>query len=82
MKVAPHLHVEWVEDEAVVLDTRESRLHYLNSSAALVYALIEEHGYDNALLFLEEMAARQPDIKRDLPGLIEDMVDRGILLDG
>lgn len=82
MKLASHLHVEWVEDEAVVLDTRQSRLHYLNSSAALVYALIEEHGYDDALRLLDEMATQQPDIKRDLPGLIEDMVDRGILLDG
>lgn len=49
MRPDPAYHVEWVEDEAVILDTRMHELHYLNAAAAYVYALILEHGFDAAM---------------------------------
>ena len=42
MRPADGKHVEWIDDEAVVLDPSTEELHYLNGPAALVYALILE----------------------------------------
>jgi hypothetical protein len=80
MKVPPGLHVEWVENEAIVLDAEGSQLHYLNQSAALVWALIAESGYEPAL---ERLSSLYPDsqLEADLPTLLADMKEKGLLVD-
>ena len=80
MRAAEGMHVEWVDQEAVVLDPQTSRLHYLNPPAALAYALILEHGYDGALEQLEGRA-RDGENPEELRRLIDDMVEKGLLVD-
>ena len=72
------LHVEWVQDEAVVLDPTSGELHYLNPPAAVVYALILEHGYDRAMAEVATMVDTA-ELQRALPGLIDQMIEKGIL---
>ena len=79
MHPSPGIHVEWIDDEAVVLDQETNRLHYLNPPAALLYALILEHGYESAL---EELKGRADgSIDDDLPALLESMIERGLLVE-
>ncbi len=80
MRAIDGLHVEWVDDEAVVLNPETGQIHYLNAPAALVYALILEHGYDGALQQLRENFASQ-DVSVDVGELSEHMVAIGLLVD-
>ena len=79
---ADGLHVEWIDDEAVLLDTNTNRVHYLNPSAAIVFALIEEHGYEKGMQQLDERYGSSPQMKEDLPKLLDDMLKKGLLVDG
>lgn len=79
MKRAHGMHVEWVGDEAVILEEATGQLHYLNPPAALLLALVEEDGYEAAVSSLIE---RFGDISADIEALTKDMVDKGILVDG
>ena len=74
------MHVEWVDDEAVVLEQETGRVHYLNPPAALVYALVIEHGFDAAITKLKEgeNGARGDEVD----ALLDEMVARGLLTDG
>jgi hypothetical protein len=63
------------------LDAESGLLHYLNGAAALVFALIEEHGYEQAMTELEKMQGDDPQYRAELPGLIKDLTDKGILID-
>lgn len=81
MRATPGLHVEWVDGEAVVLDPLSGQLHYLNPAAALVYALVQEHGYDEAIANLEADYATGTALRDGLPELLEDMKERGLLVD-
>lgn len=79
MEAAPGVHVEWVAGEAVVLDRASGDLHYLNPPAALAWALIQEHGYDRGIA---ELRRRYPEAPGDeLHGLIQEMLERGLLVD-
>ena len=80
MRPAPGMHVEWVDGEAVVLNPQTSRLHYLNPSAALLYALILEHGYVQALKRLERLP-KETDMDNEVPTLVREMIDAGLLID-
>ena len=79
MRRASELHVEWVGDEAVVLEQATGQLHYLNPPAALLLALIEEEGYEKAVASLMD---RFGDISSDIEATTADMVSKGILIDG
>jgi len=81
MRPGPGLHVEWVDDEAVVLDTETGRLHYLNSSAALTWALILEHGVDEAVRRVSSSHANGDEASAELDALLADLADRGLLVD-
>ena len=81
MKPAPELHVEWVEDEAVVLDPDSGELHYLNTQAALVLALIQEHGLTEAKQVLAAQFPDVPNRDEEVDAVIADMVEKGILID-
>lgn len=72
------LHVEWVQDEAVVLDPASGELHYLNPAAAVVYALILEHGYARAVAEVATMADAV-ELRKALPELIDQMIEKGLL---
>ena len=79
MEAAEGVHVEWVGGEAVVLDRDTGDLHYLNPPAALAWALIQEHGFEGGV---EELRRTYPDAPgEDLDGLIEDMIERGLLVE-
>jgi hypothetical protein len=80
MRPETQTHVEWIDNEAVVLDTRTGELHYLNSSAAYVYALILEHGFDQAMTELRRTHGDAISGSDDLPKLIDEFVERGLLI--
>jgi hypothetical protein len=82
MQPAQGLHVEWVDDEAVVLDPDSHELHYLNTSAALVYALILEHGYETAMRRLKADYRNASGFDKEVELLVEDLVGKGLLVDG
>ena len=79
VKVPSSLHVEWVGDEAVVLDTDTGRIHYLNSSAALTYALIMEMGLKPAVRHLRRTKRVSWGNRKELKALIVDLQARGLL---
>ena len=81
MQPAPGLHIEWVEDEAVVLEIATGKLHYLNTSAALVLAAIDEYGYEEGIAHVKKTAGSDS-VEGDVATLIENMVERGLLIDG
>jgi hypothetical protein len=80
MQVAPDLHVEWVEGEAVVLNMATGQLHYLNPSAALVFALIQEKGYAAALAELEDRFGADSGFQGELSTVLLTMRQQGLLL--
>lgn len=81
MKAAAGIHVEWVEGEAVILDPRSGELHYLNESAALLFALIQEVGFSAAIAELTERFADLPNFPAELDSVVGDMVAKGLLVD-
>jgi hypothetical protein len=80
IRAAPQIHVEWVDDEAVVLDSERDQFHYLNSSAALVYATVLEYGYEKAMEELHRRFGGNPQTTEELRRLIEDMLEKGLLV--
>jgi hypothetical protein len=82
MRPADGLHVEWIEDEAVVLDTATEQFHYLNPPAALLYALILEHGFEHGLEELRRIYGGERDIHEDVTQCLESLAERGILVGG
>jgi hypothetical protein len=81
MQAAPGLHVEWVDDEAVVLNPASSELHYLNQSAAIVFALILEYGFDEAMTRVESSFQSSAGVEKELEALIAELVEKGLLTD-
>ena len=81
VKSRPGLYVEWVDDEAVVLDEESTRLHYLNPAAAAVFALISEFGFDQAVERVRASFGDKPFENGEFDALVADMVDKGLLLD-
>jgi hypothetical protein len=81
MRLADGKHVEWVDEEAVVLDSDTGDLHYLNGPAAKVYALIGEYGYDKGLQELQKLHGQQPNFQAELDDVLKDMVEKGLLVD-
>ena len=81
MQAAEGMHIEWVEDEAVVLDPETSRLHYLNPPAAYAYALILEHGYEVGLREMKK-SVHHDGVDEELEQLVTNMVEIGLLVDG
>lgn len=81
MRIAEGKHIEWVDEEAVVLDSDTGDLHYLNGPAAKVFAFIGEYGYEKGLAELEKQHGDLPDFNDELQDLLKDMVDKGLLVD-
>lgn len=72
-------HVEWVEDEAVVLDQATGEIHYLNPSAALLYGLILEHGTAPALEEIERTRIESDEQREELKGFMDLLLELGLL---
>ena len=79
MQASQDLYVEWMEDEAVVLNRTSGEIHYLNPPAAYFFALALEDGVDGALETIR--AAEPPPREDEIEALIADMVERGLLVD-
>ncbi len=73
--------MEWVGHEGVVLDPDSRELHYLNTSAALVYALILEHGYEEAMSRLDTTYQGASNFNDEIETLVSEFVDKGLLVD-
>lgn len=80
LRAAPQLYVEWIEDEAVVLDPDTKEVHHLNTPAAVVLALVQEHGYEHATVELERRYPDSPGMREELPRLIAEMTEKGLLV--
>lgn len=72
-------HVEWVDDEAVVLDQATGEIHYLNPSAALLYGLILEHGIEAAIQQVEKTHIDSDEQREELSVFMEQLVELGLL---
>jgi len=82
MRPADGKHVEWIDDEAVVLDPSTEELHYLNAPAALLYALILEHGFDRGLEELRGIYGAESEVEEGIAECLEGLADKGLLVDG
>jgi hypothetical protein len=77
------IHIQWVEDEAVVLNEESGELHYLNTQSALIYALLLEFGMPDALNEAVERIDGPPDeIREEIHRLIATFTEKGILSGG
>ncbi len=74
------VYVEWVGDEAVVLNQSTGELHYLNPPAAAVLALLLEHGVERGVHEVVGHFDLAADAQEELAALLEDMAARGIVV--
>ena len=81
MRAVNGIHVEWVEDEAVVLDPSTGQLHYLNPPAAVFLGLVLEYGYEQGLSEFRQTYSHEPNFDEELAEMIEQMRDGGLLVD-
>lgn len=75
------MHIEWVDQEAVILDPRTERLHYLNPSAALLFGLIQEVGYEAAIEEMRNRFGTEEGFDEEIQGVVGVMVEEGLLED-
>lgn len=78
MRASEDVYVEWVGDEAVALHRRSGELHYLNATAAIVLALIQEHGYDAGVAEVVGRFGLDP-ADDGLRALLDDLAVTGIV---
>ena len=81
MRLASSIHIEWIDQEAVVLDEETGQLHYLNTSAALSLALVLEHGKEGALSALLRDQEDNSSITDEFTRVIDDLMQKNILTD-
>lgn len=81
MRSAPNVHVEWVGDEAVVLNQATNELHYLNPQSALIYALLLEYGMPDAVKELQNRVDGRPDdLRQEVEKLVLTFLGKGLLV--
>ena len=74
------IHVQWVEDEAVVLNEDTSEIHYLNPQSALIYALVLEYGMPEAVGHVcERVDAPADQVQAETEQIVKDLIDKGLL---
>lgn len=81
MKAVEGVHVEWVDQEAVILDPHTERLHYLNPTSALFFALIQDSSFDEALAEMRRRFSSVENLEEELSDLVEKMLEEGLLKD-
>lgn len=65
-----------------MLDPESGQLHYLNPPAALVFALIGEVGYEQALEELRRSYGHVSALAEDVRGVVNDLREKRLLVDG
>jgi hypothetical protein len=76
----PGIHVQWVNDEAVVLNEDTSELHYLNPQSALMYALVLEYGMPEAVTkACERMEGPADQITDEMNKVVGSFIEKGLL---
>ena len=63
-----------------MLNPANQELHYLNPTAAIFFALVQEHGYEEARKSFESQFDI-PNIGEEVDAMVAQMVDEGILVD-
>lgn len=81
MRPVEGVHVEWVDKEAVILHAETERLHYLNPTSALFYALIQESGFDVALAEMRSRFDEVDDLDEELSRITQEFLEEGLLED-
>ena len=81
MRAAEGVHIEWVDEEAVILDPETERLHYLNPTTALFYALILESGYNQAVIEMGDRFSDVEELQGELERVTAQLVEEGLLTD-
>lgn len=81
MRATPGMKVEWVDEEAVVMDPRSGKIHYLNPPAALFYALVLDRGYRAAVKEMRRRYEMGKKDRRTLRRLVDDLRVVGLLSD-
>lgn len=72
--------MEWVEDEAVVLNEATKELHYLNPQSALIYALLLEYGLPAAVTHAcERIDGPAREIEEEVRKLAQSFLEKGLL---
>jgi hypothetical protein len=79
--VAPGRYVEWIADEAIVLEPDTGRLHYLNAPAALMYGLIAEFGYAAAVVEFKHRTKSASGADEALAELVAAMLEKRLAVD-
>ena len=80
MFTPPGIHVQWVDQEAVVLNEDTSEVHYLNPPAALIYALVLEYGMPGALRHAyQRMDGSEKEVAIAVQDLVRSLLDKGLL---
>ena len=80
MQTPPGIHVQWVDEEAVVLNEATGELHYLNPQSALIYALLIEFGMPRAATEACERLDGPPDeIQEEVANLLATFAEKGLL---
>ena len=83
MNIPDRVHVQWVEEEAVVLNEETSEVHYLNPQSALIYALVLEFGMPQAIDHLCERLNGPPDeIRLETAKVVASFKEKGLLNEG
>ena len=81
MRLAKGVHIEWVDDEAVVLDQASGHLHYLNASAALILAMVLEHGLDKGVTELTALVGEASSLNEDVETVLADLREKNLFVD-
>lgn len=83
MKISGDAYVEWIDDEAVVLDKATGEIHYLNPSAALVFALLSEVGYRGVKKqLMHQGLLRYWNKRKELKALMATLREKGLVVEG
>lgn len=74
------IHVQWVEQEAVVLNEETGEVHYLNPQSALIYALVLEYGMPAAVTHARvHIDAPDAQVTEDVQRVIRTLIEKGLL---
>lgn len=79
VRLAEGVHIQWIGDEAVVLDEDSGQLHYLNSTAAVILAMLLEHGEEKTAGMLAEAYEGAHPNEEDLTEVLADLREKGVV---
>jgi hypothetical protein len=81
MRLAEGVHIQWIGDEAVALNEETGYLHYLNSTAAVILALVLEYGSEEAAARLSATYEDEHALEHDMTAVLDDLRDKELLVE-